>query len=382
MVAFNKVLRVLLVFALVAALALPCQVAATDQNPTVSRNTDYAEEAAAKIYPEVLEAFANKEVVDVLVMLKDQVDTERVASEAIRNLPPHATAYEKKMEARFAVVDALRHLARETQEPVLGLLRAEEAKGNVVEINPFYIVNIIHVRANQEIIQQLALRPEIEAILPNTKIALEMPEINSAEVDSVEWNIDRIGAPAVWDIYGIDGSGVVVGIIDTGTHWQHEALMPKWRGYDPDGNHDPIFNWFDVVEGRSMPYDLAVIPHGTHVMGTILGSDPAGQNVIGVAPGAQWITVRAFEADGAYQHWLLAAGEYMLAPTDAQGTPHPEKAPDIVNNSWGGGPGLNEWYRPMVQAWRAAGILPVFSAGNTSGGSIPMRLTMDTVMVW
>ncbi|PNB77288.1 peptidase S8, partial [Pseudomonas sp. FW305-BF6] len=47
------------------------------------------------------------------------------------------------------------------------------------------------------------------------------------------------------------------------------------------------------------------------------------------------------------------------------GVPHPEKAPDIVNNSWGGGSGLEEFYRPMVQSWRAADIFPVFSAGNT-----------------
>ena len=47
--------------------------------------------------------------------------------------------------------------------------------------------------------------------------------------------------------------------------------------------------------------------------------------------------------------------------------------PDIVNNSWGGGPG-DGFYLEVVQAWRAAGIIPVFSAGNAgpecdSGGS-------------
>ncbi len=31
----------------------------------------------------------------------------------------------------------------------------------------------------------------------------------------------------------------------------------------------------------------------------------------------------------------------------------------------GGGPGLDEWYREMVQNWRAAEIFPEFSAGNT-----------------
>ncbi|MFZ3071125.1 MAG: carboxypeptidase regulatory-like domain-containing protein, partial [Anaerolineaceae bacterium] len=38
--------------------------------------------------------------------------------------------------------------------------------------------------------------------------------------------------------------------------------------------------------------------------------------------------------------------------------------PNIVNNSWGGGGG-DTWYQAKVVAWRAAGIFPAFSAGNS-----------------
>src|SRR5699024_4054620 len=38
--------------------------------------------------------------------------------------------------------------------------------------------------------------------------------------------------------------------------------------------------------------------------------------------------------------------------------------PAVVNNSWAGGPGLDEWYRDVVKEWRSAGIFPEFSAGN------------------
>ncbi len=98
----------------------------------------------------------------------------------------------------------------------------------------------------------------------------------------------------------------------------------------------------------------------------MVGVEPDGSNKIGVAPGAKWIAVKAFSPFGGTDADLLAAGEWILAPTDAEGNPNPDMAPDIVNNSWGGGPGLDEWYRPMVQNWRAAGIFPEFSAGNTS----------------
>ncbi|WP_088049456.1 S8 family serine peptidase [Virgibacillus dakarensis] len=98
----------------------------------------------------------------------------------------------------------------------------------------------------------------------------------------------------------------------------------------------------------------------------MVGSEADGSNQIGVAPSAEWIAVKAFSAVGGTDADLLAAGEWILAPKDADGNPHPEMVPDIVNNSWGGGRGLDEWYRPMVQAWRDAGIFPAFAAGNTT----------------
>src|SRR5690625_128598 len=40
--------------------------------------------------------------------------------------------------------------------------------------------------------------------------------------------------------------------------------------------------------------------------------------------------------------------------------------PYVVNTSVGGGPGMDEWYRDIVIAWREAQIFPVFAAGNTT----------------
>src|SRR5699024_4326207 len=115
------------------------------------------------------------------------------------------------------------------------------------------------------------------------------------------------------------------------------------------------------------PYDD--VGHGSHTVGTMVGSESDGTHHIGMAPGAQWIAVKAFNPLGGTDADLLAAGEWILAPKDNDGNPHPEKAPDVVNNSWGGGAGMNEWYRPMIQNWRASGIFPVFAAGNTTGSN-------------
>ena len=68
---------------------------------------------------------------------------------------------------------------------------------------------------------------------------------------------------------------------------------------------------------------------------------------------------------------LLAAGQWIVAPTDHNGqNPRPDLAPDIVNNSWGGAPA---GFDPVVlldvvRSWVAAGIFPAFSNGNAGPG--------------
>jgi bacillopeptidase F len=176
--------------------------------------------------------------------------------------------------------------------------------------------------------------------------------------------VERVGAPQVWDM-GIDGAGIVVASIDTGVQWEHPALMEKYRGYNPanPNQSDHQLNWVDAVGGKETPYEGN--KHGTHTVWTMVGSEPDGSNQIGVAPGAKWIVGKAFSDGGSGNDVdLLEAGEWILAPKDAEGNPHPELAPDVVNNSWGGGPSLDEWYRPMIQK-RAVNIFPVFAAGNS-----------------
>lgn len=330
-----------------------------------------------KVHADVKAAFDENEYVHVLIKLKEQVDTDKVAQNAIARLSVQSIAAFNKKIVRSAVVDALRDMASDTQGPLLAYLNAEKDAGNVLEIDSFYIVNIIHAYAKESVVDNLAQRLEVEQILPSRWIEREQAQVSDRLVETSgngeQWNLERIGAYEVWDTYKLDGTGVVVGIIDTGTHFEHEALKEKWRGYNANGNHNPVFNWFDAVAGKSMPYDIndASDCHGTHVTGTILGGHPETNNLIGVAPGAKWIAAKALDVEGGYDYWLLAAGQYMLAPTDASGNPRPDMAPDIINNSWGGSAGKNEWYRDMVKAWRAAQILPVFSAGNTSGGSAP-----------
>lgn len=324
-----------------------------------------------KLHPRVQADMAEKDILEVLIKVTGEADPAGAAKGARKNLPATATRAEEKKAVRRAVVDALIKNAAQSQAAILQELKQGTRRGSVLEISEYFITNMIYIKAHKDVILQLAQRPDVVSITPDFTITREEPiyttGVTSLSGSGIPWNLNTVKAPQVWNDFQMKGSGVVIGIIDTGADWQHPALMTQWRGYNPANPASPCgeYNWYDVINHTSLPSDAA--GHGTHVTGTILGQDAAAGKTIGVAPGAQWIAVKAFQGESASASDLIAAGQYMLAPTNAAGTPQPEQAPDIVNNSWGGkaDPAYYEWYRDMVRAWRSAGILPVFAAGNT-----------------
>ncbi|OMC87550.1 peptidase S8 [Viridibacillus arenosi] len=323
-----------------------------------------------KLSDRLLNNFKDDDKVTFLIKFKEKSTANKVANEAKKNAKADKmTAHQAKLAQRSAVVSDLKATSLESQETVKEFLEQEEKKGNAKDITSYYIVNGMAVTATKEIAEKVATFAEVEKVLPNEKRQLfttktkETPAPKS-KTANVEWNVERVKAPQVW-AKGIDGTGTVVASIDTGVQWDHPALKQKYRGFNASNgqvSHD--FNWFDATVGRTTPYDD--IGHGTHVTGTMVGSEPNGSNQVGVAPGAKYIAVKAFTSEGGTDADLLAAAQWILAPTDANGNARVDMAPDIVNNSWGGGPGLDEWYRDVVLNWRAAEIFPEFSAGNTT----------------
>lgn len=91
----------------------------------------------------------------------------------------------------------------------------------------------------------------------------------------------------------------------------------------------------------------------------------AGDLGIGVAPKAKWAACRGCAGFFCAQADLIACGEFFACPTLADGSsPDCSRAPNLVSNSWGGGRG-NTWYNEVIEAWHAAGIIPLFSIGNS-----------------
>src|SRR5699024_6830743 len=254
----------------------------------------------------------------------------------------------------------------QSQANVKSFKEKQMEKGNVEDYHSYFIVNGMTVTAPKEIAEKLASFPEVEKVLRNetreinTTFDEEMKNSQSLQDDEIEWKVDRVNAPDSWAM-GIDGTGTVVASLDTGVQWDHPALKEQYRGYDSStGEVDHEFSFYDATgDGYEVPADDN--GHGTHVTGTMVGHETDESNQVGVAPGAEWIAAKVFDANGSAKDAdLLDAAEWILAPGGRA-----DLAPDVVNNSWGGGPGLDEWYRDSVKAWRDAEIFPEFAAGNT-----------------
>lgn len=320
-----------------------------------------------KISSQLLDEFQDdKEKTTFLVTFKEKPNVEQAAEKAlsVKGMKSAGLSELKKVR-NTAVVSELKNTSENAQKKVVELLAKEQEAGNVDKVKSHYIVNTVVVTATKEVAEKLEGFEEVESILPNKTRYLHISEEDetiTATADKIAWNVKKIKAPEVWE-QGIDGTGIVVATIDSGVEWNHPALKKNYRGYDAEtGEVDHAYNWYDAVSNKAEPYDN--IDHGTHVTGTMVGSEK-GKEQIGVAPGAKWIAVRAFDNFGhASDEDLIEAAEWILSPRDENGVERPDLAPDIVNNSWGSSSGFDEFYRDIVKAWVAAGIFPVFSAGN------------------
>jgi subtilisin family serine protease len=320
-------------------------------------------EAMKKLAPWVKDHTANGAQAEFLVVLNDQADLGRADS-----------LTSKQEKGRF-VRDTLWAKAQATQGPILDWL-----KQNGIEHRSYYIVNMIWVKADQEVALQLAERPDVARIDGNPSIQNKLPQliVSSSETPdsptAVEPGVNHTRAPEVW-AQGINGQGVVVGAADTGYRWDHAALKGKYRGWN-GSTADHNFNWHDSIHsGGGTCGANSVVPcddqgHGTHTAGTVLGDDGSA-NQVGMAPGAKWIGCRNMNVGAGTPATYLECFEFFLAPYPVGGTPaqgDPTKAPDVTTNSWSCPPseGCNaSSLQAGVEAQRAAGIMMVVAAGNS-----------------
>lgn len=174
----------------------------------------------------------------------------------------------------------------------------------------------------------------------NTRLQpFKVQEVVRHPSEMIPRGVQYINAPEQWQ-QGRTGKGVVIAVIDTGVDYNHPDLRENIiGGKDFTGKGD-------YMDGNG---------HGTHVCGTIAAANN-GSGVVGVAPDAKILALKALDDNGAGDMSnVVAAIQYAT-----------DYGVDIISMSLGG-PGSPALHRAVKDAV-AKGIILICAAGNEGDG--------------
>lgn len=161
----------------------------------------------------------------------------------------------------------------------------------------------------------------------------------------ITWGINRIHAPAAWDV--TEGAGVKVAVIDTGIDLSHPDLVGKVDG------------GYSAITKTERPQDYQDDNgHGTHVSGTIAAIRD-NKGVVGVAPRARLYAVKVLDSEGSGNLSDVIDGIIWAAKNGMQ----------VVNMSLGAPIDSDAMHRAVRYA-KGSGVVIVAAAGNSSGGPV------------
>ncbi|HEV7397770.1 MAG TPA: S8 family serine peptidase [Pyrinomonadaceae bacterium] len=327
--------------------------------------------STSKISPAVLTETDNGASASTVIMLADQVDVSP------------ANQMEDQDARGWYVYRTLTEHAERTQQGIKQFLKSRN-----VPYQSFWAANMIVATLDRKLVEALAARPDVARLDSNKPTRwIEDPELFKTSPapnapEAVEWGVTNVNAPAVWAL-GFTGQGMVIANQDTGMRWTHNALKPKYRGWNGI-SADHNFNWHDSIHSQ-IPGSAAINPcgrnivapcddqgHGTHTTGTTSGDDGAG-NQVGVAPGARWIGCRDMDQGNGTPATYAECFQFFIAPTDlSNSNPNPGLRPHVMNNSWGcpvsEGCTTRAELETIVNNTQASGIFVVASAGNSGPG--------------
>jgi subtilisin family serine protease len=228
-----------------------------------------------------------------------------------------------------------------TQGAILRSLAELQRAGHVRRVRSLWIANAVAMSADASGVAAVRARRDVRSIEADAILPIHLEAIPAAS------GVAATGAPALWS-GGVDGRGIVVATLDSGVDLTRGDLASHYRG--------GANSWFDASGLHESPVDL--MGHGSQVMQLMTGGGG-----VGMAPGARFIAARIYDDAGtprvSYVHdaiqWLL----------DPDHNPATDDAPDVLDASWGSLlHACDTEFQPDLQALRAAGILPVFAAGN------------------
>lgn len=374
---FHRALALLLVLVLTLG-CIPAVSAAQPDEPVA--NPEPAEEAAQMPEGSDLGAILQGSKDAELEALQPETPKDTDLVRVIVELDAPALTEQSGMFAGKALTDAGRAAQQNAiaaQEQVEAKI-AEAAPEASVRYSYSLLLNGIALECAYGHIAELEALPGVKAVhMVQTYELPTEPKVTSGG--------GMIGAPTAWNL-GMDGSGMVVAVLDTGLDTDHAAFAvdPKSPAV-VRGDIDEILS-ADTLQAQRLVQNLSSdrvylsskVPyvfdyadhdtdvnhhggsdHGTHVAG-IVAANPADGSVTGVAPQAQLMILKVFPdgSTGANSDDILAALEDCVT-----------LGVDVVNLSLGSPAGFTyrsdllstmEFYDRLAKA----GIIVAAAAGN------------------
>ncbi len=317
----------------------------------------------AKIEPQLmsrLDTLSSSEEISVIVFMKEKPGVSALSG------------------TRGDKISTLNRFSERSQRGISEALTRKKQRDKKISFNRFWTFNGLGLKAPRDVIEEIAARDDVEKVVLNRIFRLpprpkDMPGFSSIKPLStaVEDNIAQIRAEKVWDELGFTGSGIKVGIADTGIRSTHVDLSGKiilQATFDLDGN---------IIDAASAPDNDG---HGTHVAGIVAGGNASGKYT-GVAPSASLLIAKVFNNNPipSASHLSIAAGGEWLITNGA----------GIINLSLGGTAGTADLtFKALVDIWdQDLDTLVVAAIGNdgpnsgttSSPGNVPNALGIGSV---
>ena len=208
---------------------------------------------------------------------------------------------------------------------------------------------------------------------------------------TLDSSASEIGATYVWqnvtDVHGrsVDGSGVLIGVIDTGVDLSHPDLK------FPNGTSKVLYLWDQTLQGKQPEgftygvecsrneIDSGKCPekdtfgHGTHVASIAASSGIASGNYRGIAPGASLIVVKSGAPICGGGSWtfqenaIIDGLQYLVDRAKALGMRL------VINLSFGGNIGSHDDTSPLELALddiSEKGVVVTVAGGNEADSQV------------
>jgi subtilisin family serine protease len=287
--------------------------------------------------PTILQEMRARGVAQVLVYMRTPVPQLAAASE--EKLPENLRRcfVDSAMSSSYAL---RRALAPRSCRESLTLALSDESPA---DLQVYENLGIVLGTVNPDGLAALQAHDSVAAVTGSPQFSLIHPqEVSDVALADIEpWGAKALGVPRLW-AEGLDGTGIVVGHLDTGVDGSHPALRDAIAAFT---NTDALGNL-----RAAAPFDSG--RHGTHTAGTIAGRT----GNIAVAPGARLASAAVIE-DPDIVRRILAGLNWVVG-----------KGVRVISMSFGIR-GYDDDFLRLMDSIRAKDILPVAAVGNEGPGT-------------